>query len=62
MSKVVALICGVIVAALVQCMAAQTVHVVGDAMGWGIPNAGASAYATWASSKTFVVGDILSKI
>ncbi|KAG5076495.1 hypothetical protein JHK82_055190 [Glycine max] len=33
--------------------AAQTRHVVGDAMGWIIPPGGATTYTTWASNKTF---------
>ncbi|RZB42275.1 hypothetical protein D0Y65_053025 [Glycine soja] len=41
--------------------AAQTRHVVGDAMGWIIPPGGATTYTTWASNKTFTVGDTLSK-
>ncbi|KAI3790286.1 hypothetical protein L2E82_03222 [Cichorium intybus] len=39
--------------------AAQTTHVVGDALGWTIPPAGPSAYTTWASAQTFSVGDVL---
>nr|GEW15896.1 cucumber peeling cupredoxin-like [Tanacetum cinerariifolium] len=38
---------------------AQTTHVVGDALGWTIPQGGAAAYTTWASQQTFTVGDIL---
>ncbi|XP_071737209.1 stellacyanin-like [Rutidosis leptorrhynchoides] len=38
---------------------AQTTYVVGDAMGWGIPSNGAAAYTSWASGKTFKVGDTL---
>ncbi|OIW01966.1 hypothetical protein TanjilG_11540 [Lupinus angustifolius] len=34
-------------------------YTVGDNIGWTIPNDGASAYVTWASSKNFKVGDIL---
>ena len=54
---------GLIVAVLLmECAAAQTVHVVGDIMGWSIPmSGGAGAYVTWAATKNFVVGDILSK-
>ncbi|KAF5466755.1 hypothetical protein F2P56_016655 [Juglans regia] len=51
---------GVAVVLLLQCAAAQTVHVVGDSIGWSVPTGGASAYETWAASKQFVVGDILS--
>ncbi|KAF5466750.1 hypothetical protein F2P56_016650 [Juglans regia] len=50
---------GVVVVLLLQCAAAQTVHVVGDSIGWRVPTGGASAYETWAASKQFVVGDIL---
>ncbi|KAL7600298.1 cucumber peeling cupredoxin-like [Lactuca sativa] len=39
--------------------AAQTTHVVGDALGWNIPPNGPSAYTTWASTQTFRVGDVL---
>ncbi|XP_076906244.1 blue copper protein 1a-like [Bidens hawaiensis] len=40
-----------------QSSMAQTRHVVGDALGWTIPTG--SAYTTWASQQTFVVGDTL---
>lgn len=39
--------------------AAQTTHQVGDALGWVVPPGGDAAYAKWASTKTFRVGDIL---
>lgn len=39
--------------------AAQTVHVVGDSLGWTVPPNGAAAYTSWASNKQFMVGDIL---
>ncbi|KAI3701504.1 hypothetical protein L6452_26634 [Arctium lappa] len=39
--------------------AAQTTHVVGDALGWTIPSGDLAAYTTWASRQTFTVGDIL---
>ncbi|XP_075664746.1 umecyanin-like [Castanea sativa] len=58
MSVVVVL--GVVAAVLLQCTTAQTVHVVGDNIGWTIPQGGAQAYQTWAASKQFVVGDILT--
>ncbi|KAH9715085.1 hypothetical protein WN944_022347 [Citrus x changshan-huyou] len=53
---------GLIVAVLLmECAAAQTVHVVGDIMGWSIPmSGGAGAYVTWAATKNFVVGDVLT--
>nr|GEZ53084.1 hypothetical protein [Tanacetum cinerariifolium] len=40
---------------------AQTSHVVGDSMGWTVPptNLGATAYTSWATGKTFRVGDTL---
>ncbi|XP_058226722.1 cucumber peeling cupredoxin-like [Rhododendron vialii] len=50
---------GVVAAVMLQCAAAQTVHVVGDASGWIVPQNGAEAYVSWASDKTFVVGDTL---
>ncbi|KAK5830980.1 cucumber peeling cupredoxin-like [Gossypium arboreum] len=45
--------------ALMQFTAAQTVHVVGDDLGWIVPQNGATAYSNWAASKRFLVGDIL---
>jgi hypothetical protein len=53
---------GVAAAVLLQCAAAQTVHVVGDSSGWVVPQGGAATYQTWADNNEFVVGDILSKI
>ncbi|OMP00069.1 Plastocyanin-like protein [Corchorus olitorius] len=50
---------GIIAVALMQCAVAQTVHVVGDNLGWTVPSTGASAYTTWATNKRFVVGDTL---
>ncbi|OMO81116.1 Plastocyanin-like protein [Corchorus capsularis] len=44
---------------MLQSSSAQTVHVVGDALGWLMPPGGAAAYTTWAANKTFRVGDIL---
>ncbi|XP_050286496.1 cucumber peeling cupredoxin-like [Quercus robur] len=55
----VVIVLGVVAAVLLQCTTAQTVHVVGDNIGWTIPQGGAQAYQTWAASKQFVVGDIL---
>lgn len=52
---------GFLAVVLLQCATAQTVHVVGDNIGWNIPAGGAQAYTNWANSKNFVVGDILSK-
>ncbi|KAG6792409.1 hypothetical protein D5086_001746 [Populus alba] len=46
---------------LFQRSVAQTVHVVGDSIGWTVPQAGgAQAYITWASGKNFMVGDTLT--
>ncbi|KAI3495956.1 hypothetical protein L1887_38304 [Cichorium endivia] len=42
-----------------QSTVAQTRHVVGDALGWTIPPGGAATYTTWASQRTFAVGDTL---
>ncbi|CAI9285783.1 unnamed protein product [Lactuca saligna] len=42
-----------------QGTAAQTTHVVGNALGWNIPPNGPSAYTTWASTQTFRVGNVL---
>ncbi|ONI16637.1 hypothetical protein PRUPE_3G112300 [Prunus persica] len=50
---------GVFVAVFVQCVAAQTTHVVGDSLGWAIPQSG-QQYVTWASANKFAVGDILT--
>lgn len=47
------------VASMMQDATAQTVHVVGDDMGWIIPSNGAAAYTNWAAGKTFSVGDTL---
>ncbi|XWS20432.1 hypothetical protein CRYUN_Cryun31cG0100600 [Craigia yunnanensis] len=51
---------GIIIAVVLMLFTvAQTVHVVGNDMGWTIPPNGATAYGTWAASKRFMVGDIL---
>uniref|UniRef100_A0A7N0UIF8 Phytocyanin domain-containing protein n=1 Tax=Kalanchoe fedtschenkoi TaxID=63787 RepID=A0A7N0UIF8_KALFE len=34
-------------------------YIVGDSMGWTVPPGGEAAYTTWASDKTFSVGDVL---
>ncbi|KAI5337350.1 hypothetical protein L3X38_016621 [Prunus dulcis] len=52
---------GVFVAVFVQCVAAQTVHVVGDSLGWTIPQSG-QQYVTWASANKFAVGDFLKEV
>jgi hypothetical protein len=36
-------------------------YTVGDSIGWTIPSNGAAAYTTWASRKSFKVGDVLGK-
>ncbi|XP_015900271.3 cucumber peeling cupredoxin [Ziziphus jujuba] len=51
---------GFIMAVCMHYVAAQTVHVVGDASGWTVPQNGAAFYQTWAANKKFVVGDILT--
>ncbi|XP_059459176.1 mavicyanin-like [Corylus avellana] len=50
---------GVAASVLLQCAAAQTVHVVGDSSGWVVPQGGAATYQTWADNNNFLVGDIL---
>lgn len=45
-------------ALIVNCGAAKNVYIVGDSMGWTVPP-NTSFYSNWASSKTFMVGDIL---
>ncbi|KAH7865114.1 hypothetical protein Vadar_002425 [Vaccinium darrowii] len=52
---------GVVSAVVLQCAAAQTMYVVGDSLGWTIPQNGEEASVSWASNKTFMVGDVLSK-
>ncbi|OIW11996.1 hypothetical protein TanjilG_02203 [Lupinus angustifolius] len=44
---------------VLQCTEAVTVHVVGDGLGWTVPE-DISAYQTWASINNFALGDILS--
>ncbi|KAE9602293.1 hypothetical protein Lal_00050168 [Lupinus albus] len=46
-------------ATLLHGSSAQTRHVVGDSIGWTIPSGGAATYTTWASNKTFTLGDTL---
>ncbi|KAJ4834440.1 hypothetical protein Tsubulata_007888 [Turnera subulata] len=59
MARFVAMAFGLFVAALLQCAAAQTVHIVGDSIGWSVPQGGAQAYSNWANGKSFAIGDIL---
>ncbi|XP_031131917.1 umecyanin-like [Ipomoea triloba] len=47
------------VASLLNYGEAQTVHAVGDTIGWIVPPGGATVYSKWASADTFKVGDIL---
>jgi hypothetical protein len=51
----------VVGALMVHSAFAQTVHVVGDSLGWTVPPNSAATYANWVSGKTFMVGDILGK-
>ncbi|KAJ8755919.1 hypothetical protein K2173_024464 [Erythroxylum novogranatense] len=50
----------VMVAGLLGCAVAKTVHVVGDSLGWTVPQGGATVYSNWANGKNFAVGDILT--
>ncbi|KAL6285910.1 hypothetical protein ACE6H2_010300 [Prunus campanulata] len=51
---------GLVVSVFLQSVAAQTPYVVGDSIGWAIPQSDPQAYVTWAANKKFVVGDILT--
>ncbi|CAI9786915.1 unnamed protein product [Fraxinus pennsylvanica] len=53
------LVFGAIFAAMVHYIGAQNVYIVGDGLGWDIPQNSSVSYANWASGKTFMVGDIL---
>ncbi|CAI9753631.1 unnamed protein product [Fraxinus pennsylvanica] len=44
---------------MVQYIGAQTVHIVGDSLGWEIPPNNSVSYTNWAAGKSFMVGDIL---
>ncbi|KAL5547818.1 hypothetical protein UlMin_003049 [Ulmus minor] len=46
-------------AGLLQLIASQTTHIVGDGLGWLVPPGGPIAYQIWADTQTFTVGDIL---
>ncbi|KAG2729315.1 hypothetical protein I3760_01G244500 [Carya illinoinensis] len=59
-STSVVVVLGVISAVFIQCVAAQTVPVVGDSLGWSIPPDGAVAYDNWTANRKFVVSDILT--
>jgi len=48
----------VVAVALVQGSRAET-HVVGDTLGWTVPQGDSAAYTTWAANQTFAVGDVL---
>ncbi|XP_039164340.1 cucumber peeling cupredoxin [Eucalyptus grandis] len=58
-SKMNMLVLMVFLGAAIRGCSAQTSHAVGDSLGWTIPPGGSIAYSTWASNKTFVVGDTL---
>lgn len=60
MSTLLAVVFGIVAVVFIQCVATQTVHVVGDSKGWSIPPNGAVAYENWAADRKFMVGDILS--
>lgn len=45
----------------VSSVRAEMNFVVGDSMGWTVPQGGAAAYQNWAANKTFMVGDSLGK-
>ncbi|KAI3701505.1 hypothetical protein L6452_26635 [Arctium lappa] len=53
----VVVIIAVVASTQFQTTVAQTRHVVGDTLGWGVNPA--AAYATWASGQNFTVGDSL---
>ncbi|XP_047307753.1 cucumber peeling cupredoxin-like [Impatiens glandulifera] len=53
------LIVALAVVALVVQSATGATYTVRDNLGWGVPGGGATDYATWASTITFRVGDIL---
>ncbi|KAF8036576.1 hypothetical protein BT93_C2331 [Corymbia citriodora subsp. variegata] len=59
-SKMNMLVLMVFLGATVRSCSAVTNHVVGDSLGWTVPLGGATAYSTWASNKTFAVGDTLA--
>ncbi|XP_077247538.1 mavicyanin-like [Tasmannia lanceolata] len=44
-----------VLAALLQCAAAATTHVVGGSVGWTV----SPTYSSWAADQTFIVGDTL---
>lgn len=37
-------------------------YTVGEDLGWNIPPSGSVAYATWAASKRFQLGDVVGKL
>ncbi|KAF8036575.1 hypothetical protein BT93_C2330, partial [Corymbia citriodora subsp. variegata] len=59
-SKMNMLVLMVFLGATIRSCSAVTNHVVGDSLGWTVPPGGAIAYSTWASNKTFAVGDTLA--
>ncbi|KAI8544300.1 hypothetical protein RHMOL_Rhmol08G0285600 [Rhododendron molle] len=48
----------VIAAVMLQCAVTQMTYVL-VLIGWTIPQNGAEAYMSWASDRTFVIGDVL---
>lgn len=58
MARIVVLVLFAI-ATLLHGSAAQTRHVVGDAIGWTVPSGGAATYTAWAANNSFKVGDTL---
>ncbi|KAJ8774750.1 hypothetical protein K2173_017196 [Erythroxylum novogranatense] len=61
-SVTVSLLVGFIALLWLQCTAAKTVHIVGDSIGWRVPQGGAIVYTNWANGRKFVMGDVLSFI
>lgn len=46
-------------ALLLHTTAGQKIHAVGDRLGWIVPPGGPVAYEVWASTQSFVIGDVL---
>lgn len=49
-------------ALLLHTTAGQKIHAVGDRLGWIVPPGGPVAYEVWASTQSFVIGDVLCKL
>ncbi|XP_047314689.1 cucumber peeling cupredoxin-like [Impatiens glandulifera] len=58
MARLSAIVVFVVAAAIFHSAAAQTSHIVGDGFGWNVPTT-TTLYPTWATGKTFTVGDTL---